>query len=156
MLWNMHSSLPVSKFTQHVAAVKALAWSPYQFGLLASGGGTADRTIKCWNTLTGELVSDIDTGSQVCNIMFSKNSMELISTHGYSHNSIMLWKYPQNRRLATLDGHSCRVLYLAMSPDGNTVVTGAGDETLRFWDVFPSPKSETAVDDTVELNFMLR
>ena len=29
------------------------------------------------------------------------------------------------------------MLYLAMSPDGQTVVTGAGDETLRFWDVFP-------------------
>jgi cell division cycle 20-like protein 1 (cofactor of APC complex) len=24
-----------------------------------------------------------------------------------------------------------------MSPDGSTVVTGAGDETLRFWRVFP-------------------
>jgi hypothetical protein len=25
-----------------------------------------------------------------------------------------------------------------MSPDGQTIVTGAGDETLRFWNVFPS------------------
>jgi cell division cycle 20-like protein 1 (cofactor of APC complex) len=24
-----------------------------------------------------------------------------------------------------------------MSPDGETIVTGAGDETLRFWKVFP-------------------
>jgi WD40 repeat protein len=23
-----------------------------------------------------------------------------------------------------------------------TIVTGAGDETLRFWNVFPSPKSQ--------------
>ena len=30
-----------------------------------------------------------------------------------------------------------RVLYLAMSPDGKTIVTGAGDETIRFWNVFP-------------------
>ena len=29
------------------------------------------------------------------------------------------------------------VLYLAMSPDGETIVTGAGDETLRFWNAFP-------------------
>lgn len=33
------------------------------------------------------------------------------------------------------------VLYLAMSPDGQTVVTGAGDETLRFWNIFPLPRS---------------
>ena len=24
-----------------------------------------------------------------------------------------------------------------MSPDGESIVTGAGDETLRFWKVFP-------------------
>lgn len=29
------------------------------------------------------------------------------------------------------------MLYLAMSPDGETIVTGAGDETLRFWSAFP-------------------
>ena len=34
-------------------------------------------------------------------------------------------------------GHTSRVLFLAMSPDGETIVTGAGDETLRFWNAFP-------------------
>lgn len=24
-----------------------------------------------------------------------------------------------------------------MNPDGTTIVTGAGDETLRFWNIFP-------------------
>lgn len=38
-------------------------------------------------------------------------------------------------------GHTMRVLYLTMSPDGSTIVTGAGDETLRFWSVFPSNKN---------------
>ena len=33
--------------------------------------------------------------------------------------------------------HTHSVLYLAMSPDGQTIVTGAGDETLRFWSAFP-------------------
>ena len=41
------------------------------------------------------------------------------------------------KKVATLTGHSMRVLYLAMSPDGESIVTGAGDETLRFWKVFP-------------------
>ena len=39
--------------------------------------------------------------------------------------------------VASLTGHTHRVLYLAMSPDGETIVTDAGDETLRFWNVFP-------------------
>jgi cell division cycle 20-like protein 1, cofactor of APC complex len=44
------------------------------------------------------------------------------------------------QQLAVLTGHTFRVLYLAMSPDGQTVVTGAGDETLRFWNVFNKRK----------------
>ena len=55
---------------------------------------------------------------------------EIVSTHGYSQNQIVVWKYPSMSKLTTLVGHSTRVLYLATSPDGQTVVTGAGD-TLR-------------------------
>lgn len=46
-------------------------------------------------------------------------------------------------RPAGADVHGIRqVLYLACSPDGQTIVTGAGDETLRFWSAFPKSKTE--------------
>jgi len=164
----------------HKAAVKAIAWSPHQRGLLASGGGTADRCIKFWNTvsqaqntsgatstlsglpmehtnlglglnatsplITGSpispttpnpyLIRSHDTGSQVCNLLFSQLTSELVSTHGYSQHAINIWKYPSMNQVVSLTGHTYRVLYLSMSPDGAVIVTGAGDETLRFWDVF--------------------
>jgi cell division cycle 20-like protein 1 (cofactor of APC complex) len=74
--------------------------------------------------------------------MFSKNVNEIVSTHGYSLNQIILWKYPSMQKVATLTGHTYRVLYLSMSPDGQNIVTGAGDETLRFWSAFPSLKGK--------------
>lgn len=133
---------PLHKFTEHTAAVKAIAWSPHQHGLLASGGGTADRCIRFWNTLSGASLNKIDTGSQVCNLAWSQNCNEIVSTHGYSLNQIVVWRYPTMSKVTTLTGHTYRVLYLAMSPDGSTVVTGAGDETLRFWQIFPGPRSD--------------
>jgi len=136
------SMQPLHTFADHTAAVKAIAWSPHQHGLLASGGGTADRCIRFWNCLTGQGISCVDTGSQVCNLAFSRNCNELVSTHGYSLNQIVVWKYPSMQKIATLTGHTYRVLYLALSPDGSTIVTGAGDETLRFWQVFPGPQKE--------------
>lgn len=171
----------------HKAAVKAIAWSPHQRGLLASGGGTADRCIKFWNTISQAqtstslsttmtglspadphsssfalgmpvmsplaaattsprspsgppsnpyLLRSHDTGSQVCNLLFSTLTSELVSTHGYSQHAINIWKYPSMNQVVSLTGHTYRVLYLSMSPDGAVIVTGAGDETLRFWDVF--------------------
>lgn len=133
---------PVYRFSDHTAAVKAIAWSPHQHGLLASGGGTADRCIRFWNTLSGSSLSCVDTGSQVCNLAWSQNCNEIVSTHGYSLNQIVVWRYPSLSKVVTLTGHTYRVLYLAMSPDGSTIVTGAGDETLRFWQVFPGPRSD--------------
>ena len=136
---------PLYRFSDHEAAVKAIAWSPHQSNLLASGGGTADRHIRFWNTATGSALSSHDTGSQVCNLIWSKNSNEIVSTHGYSLNQIIVWKYPSMNKVTTLTGHTYRVLYLGMSPDGQSIVTGAGDETLRFWNIFPSgrPKGAT-------------
>lgn len=39
-------------------------------------------------------------------------------------------------QVAKLTGHTYRVLYLATSPDGECIVTGAGDETLRLINMF--------------------
>lgn len=144
-VWSLaqHGHGPVQRFTDHTAAVKAIAWSPHQSGLLASGGGTADRCIRFWNTQSGAAISAVDTGSQVCNLLWSQSVNELVSTHGYSLNQIIVWAHPAMAKVATLTGHTYRVLYLAGSPDGQTIVTGAGDETLRFWSVFPGSAKST-------------
>ena len=142
MIWNLHSPKPMMCNNSHLAAVKAIAWSPHQHNILATGGGTADRTIRFWNTSTFENVLKYDTGSQVCNLVFSKTSNELVSTHGFSLNQINIWKLPNLTKTATLIGHTFRVLYLGLSPNGQNIVTGAGDQTLKFWNVFPPFKAD--------------
>ena len=69
-IWDLQNSQPSMKFGEHSAAVKAIAWSPHQHGLLASGGGTADRCIRFWNTATQAKLNTIDTGSQVRSIWY--------------------------------------------------------------------------------------
>ena len=71
---------------------------------MASGGGTADRCIRFWNALSPKPLHVIDTGSQICNIAWSKNVNELVSTHGYSQNQIAVWSYPDLSLVATLTG----------------------------------------------------
>jgi len=137
---NFHSMNTAPKYvlTDHQAAVKALAWSPHERNLLASGGGTADRCIKFWNASSGSLVNSIDTGSQVCALQWSPFEKEILSSHGYAENQLCLWKYPTMARMKELRGHTSRVLHMVTSPDGGTTCTGAADETLRFWNVFAS------------------
>ncbi|CAI5505865.1 unnamed protein product [Closterium sp. Naga37s-1] len=54
----------VHRFPQHQAAVKALAWCPTQRHMLATGGGSSDKSIKVWNAQEGSLLSSTFTGSQ--------------------------------------------------------------------------------------------
>ncbi|CAF4028104.1 unnamed protein product, partial [Rotaria sordida] len=67
---------------------------------------------------------------------------ELVSTHGYSQHQIVVWKYPSMLQLARLT---------AVSPDGESIVTGAGDETLRFWNVFTKCRANKESDSVLNL-----
>ncbi|KAJ9701527.1 hypothetical protein PVL29_006751 [Vitis rotundifolia] len=142
---SMHSrSQWLHRLEDHTAAVKALAWCPFQRNLLASGGGGSDCCIKFWNTHTGACLNSVDTGSQVCALLWNKNERELLSSHGFMQNQMTLWMYPSMVKIAELTGHTSRVLFMAQSPDGRTVATAAGDETLKFWNAFGTPEVKKA------------
>ena len=148
MVWDaqqsVNSNRPRLQLTRHVAAIKALAWCPFQNRLLATGGGTADRHIRFWNTNNGKCFGGVDTQSQVCGIVWSTHERELLTAHGFSKNQLTIWKYPSMTKVADLTGHSKRVLHLAMSPDETTVCSASADETLRFWKVFRAPDRKGA------------
>lgn len=143
---------PLHVLNQHQAAVRALAWCPWQPSTLATGGGTADRCIKFWNANSGACLNSVDTKSQVCSLLFSETFRELISAHGYANNQLTIWKYPSMIKQVDLTGHTQRVLQLAMSPDSSTVMSAGADETLRLWKCFaPDPsmsKSKTTATTT--------
>ncbi|CAG8521954.1 4145_t:CDS:10 [Paraglomus occultum] len=142
-IWNRTNPTRIYSLTHHKAAVRALSWSPHTHNVLASGGGHLDRKICFWNTADGRLIGSHNAKAQVCNIEWSKSENELVSSHGWWKNSIVVWKYPDMEKIITLKGHTYRVLYLAMSPNGEDIVTGAGgdDNTLRFWKVFDTIKN---------------
>lgn len=88
------SHAPRNIIHDHTAAVKALAWCPFQRNVLASGGGTADRCIRIRNTDTNSVMHCVNTGSQVCALQWSETYKEIVSSHGFSDNQLILWKYP--------------------------------------------------------------
>ncbi|XP_030492144.1 cell division cycle 20.3, cofactor of APC complex-like [Cannabis sativa] len=142
----MISSQFLHRFKDHCAAVKALAWCPYQSELLASGGGTNDGTIKLWNTQNGTCIKSIETYAQICGLEWNRHHKELLSGHGFGYgglgNQLCLWRYPSLTKVGDLKRHASRILHLSQSPDGLTVVSAGADETLRFWDLFGPPRAD--------------
>jgi cell division cycle 20, cofactor of APC complex len=55
--------------------------------------------------------------------------------------------------MAELTGHQSRVLHLALSPDGSTVCSAAGDETLRFWKTFQRSEGKAEKSGLMRTSF---
>ena len=84
--------------------------------------------------------------------MWAPEYKELVSSHGYPSNEVVIWRYtafqepdqpvfftqlsspryPSMTRVAELMGHTERVLQTCLSPDTSTLVSAGADETLRF------------------------
>ena len=80
----------------------------------------------------------------MCQLQWSRHEREILSAHGFSQNQLCLWKYPSMVKMGELSGHTSRVLHLTQSPDGTTVVSGAADETLRFWRIFGDSQDKSS------------
>ena len=142
LIWDIGSGKVVHTF-EHKAAVKAIDWNPNRPGTLSTGGGTSDRTLYHWNTVTGQMISKCDVGSQITGVFWCHHSNYYVTTQGYSSNDVILWDGETNEKLAVLEGHNARVVYAAMAPDSSMLITAAGEpcSTLRFWNVFPKKKA---------------
>ena len=55
------------------AAVKAIGFNPSDPTII-SGGGCADRKLRIFSLNTLQLLNEVDTGSQVCNLTYSSVS----------------------------------------------------------------------------------
>lgn len=136
-VWDLRMNSRIFTSNKHISSVRALSWNPRNSNELASGGGSKDKTIKIWNINTKNITKDIYCGSQVTSLIYSENTEELLSAHGYSENTITIWETSNYKKIANLSGHTSRVLHVSLSPDSKYVVSAAGDQTIRFWDIFP-------------------
>jgi cell division cycle 20, cofactor of APC complex len=135
-IWDSRSSIPKFTKSNHRAAVKAIAWCPWQTNLLATGGGSSDKHIHFWNGTTGARLNSIDTASQVTSLRWSIAYKEIVSSHGFPDNHLSVWHYPSLVKQVDIPAHESRVLHSTLSPDGQILATAASDENLKFWRIF--------------------
>jgi cell division cycle 20-like protein 1 (cofactor of APC complex) len=66
-----------------------------------------------------------------------------VSTHGNMQHQVAIWEYPGLAQLANLAGPTSGASYMAMSPDGEEIVTSGGGEILCLWKLFTRSHSQT-------------
>ncbi|RSM67936.1 hypothetical protein DMB66_14560 [Actinoplanes sp. ATCC 53533] len=116
----------------HGEIVLAVAFSP-DGKTLASGA--SDRTIRLWDTATGQSVSTMKEHlDSVLDLAFSPDG-KLLASAGHSDDaSVLLWQTGAWKRVAKLNPKIESVQAVAFSPDGGTIAAGGIGGPVVLWD----------------------
>lgn len=156
-IWDSNTCQEIMTLTGHEkddafssAVVNSVSFNPHNnhnnVPILASG--STDKTIKLWNTQTGEVICTL-TGhnDSVHSVNFSPDGKMLVS--GSSDRTIKLWN-TQNlencqsiqQGVRTLNGHNESVNSVSFSLDGKMLVSGSGqlggsksNSIIKLWNL---------------------
>ncbi|KAH3664408.1 hypothetical protein WICMUC_005793 [Wickerhamomyces mucosus] len=128
-------------FLPHQAAVKAIAYCPWSKSLLATGGGSKDRTIRFWHTNSGTLLESVPTKGQITSLIWSRRKKQIVVTFGFGDSQkptiISMYSYPKMDVLLQVEATSnLRILSAVLSPDTRSICVAANDETVRFYELW--------------------
>ena len=104
------------------AAVKAIAFCPWQRGLLAIGGGSNDRAIHFYHTVSGASLAIIDCAAQVTSLIWSSRRREIVATFGFAsqpehHYRIAVYAWPSCQQVIAIPWvDDIRALYAISYP----------------------------------------
>ncbi|KAI9855049.1 MAG: hypothetical protein M1824_006423 [Vezdaea acicularis] len=107
----------------HGAAVKAIAFCPWQRGLIATGGGSNDRCIHFFHTDSGACLATITVCAQVTSLLWSTTRREICATFGYAQPEhrfrIAVFSWPDCQQVVAIPWtNSLRALYAVPYPGG--------------------------------------
>ncbi len=130
-VWDVQRQQIVTQFTGDATTVYTVKFSPD--GKILAGAGYAGE-IGLWKVENWERLGTLPVSATVFTIDFSPDSTTLAGT---GHESVNLWAVSTGEKIASLTGHAGWVNAVAFSPNGETLMSGGDDETLRLWDVAP-------------------
>lgn len=122
----------------HSAAVKAIAFCPWQRGLLATGGGSNDRAIHFYHAFSGACLATINVQAQVTSLIWSTTRREIAATFGYAQPEhpyrIAVFSWPDCRQVVAIPwADEMRALYAISYPGGPNETRRDRGEGGRWW-----------------------
>ena len=106
--------------------------------------GSSDRTVRVWDVATYKTATTLKGHSgPVASLAFSNDGKTLISTGGvydlemgkWLSGEVKVWDMPGGNERATFKKHTDVVSAVALTPEGQAMITGSWDTTMKLWDL---------------------
>ncbi len=134
-LWSLSTHKEILSLADS-ASVHSITISPDKQTLVS---GNFSSEVKLWNLSTGKLRQTLSGhsysffgGYGVLSAAISPDG-QILASGCDSDKTIKLWNLATGKLLQTLSGHSKGVTSVVFSPDGQTLISGSYDKTVRVW-----------------------
>jgi WD40 repeat protein len=100
-----------------------------------------ERSVKVWNAKSRSLKSEFPVGAELSFMtpmaLSPDGNILAIGSNPLLEidNAIRLWDTRSGNLLGFCKGHTQGVMWLAFSPDAETLASASSDSTLRIWDI---------------------
>ena len=132
----------------HTNPVYSVAFSPKSSSTLASV--SADKTLRVWNIEKERAAHILDISLQYAPLVRKGPSLDVefppgglafsprgdfvaVGSNAGSQGSVTLWGVEKGELRTTFVGHDSFVPSVAISTDGETVISGSADHTVKVW-----------------------
>lgn len=142
-IWHTHSGKHITTLDGHVGAITEILFSPVEH-ILATG--SKDDTIRIWDLITKQTIAILRGHTTGVESMAFSNDENLLASGALGESYI--WDVRTGKRLYTLPQGIEGKTSIALSPDGNTLVTINNpidfqyNNAIRIWDI-KNPESIT-------------
>ena len=128
-LWDLDGNR-LASFDGHYNAIVSACFSPDNKTILTA---SQDRTVNLWN-LEGELIRTLFTADLgISYAAFSADAQKILIANYNEHNATL--RDTSGKVLQTFKGYGSELTALALSADGQYVLTGSVDSTARLYKV---------------------
>ena len=130
-VWETKRGEQIHTLRGHMDSTRSVTFTPDGNTLISSSD---DGTIRFWDLQNGQLSRTVDLQCGPIRSLAMSLPREY-SAAGCGNGDIFLIRTVDDTQKIVLKGHDIQVMSVAVSSDGNVLVSGAADQTLRLWEI---------------------